>query len=53
MSLLREVALAPDRCVVVVTHDSRIFGFADRIVSMEDGEVTDIREKSAPSPIPT
>ena len=49
MRLLREAALASDRCVVVVTHDSRIFEFADRIVSMEDGEVTATREQAAQS----
>lgn len=51
MRLLREAALALDRCVVVVTHDSRIFDFADRIVSMEDGEVTSIRVPSTVAPV--
>jgi putative ABC transport system ATP-binding protein len=40
MDLLRESARHPDRCVVVVTHDSRIFHYADRIVEMDDGLVT-------------
>jgi putative ABC transport system ATP-binding protein len=39
LELLRESACHPDRCVVVVTHDSRIFGFADRIAEMEDGQM--------------
>jgi putative ABC transport system ATP-binding protein len=39
MKLLKEVACRPDRCVIVVTHDSRIFSFADRIAEMEDGVV--------------
>jgi putative ABC transport system ATP-binding protein len=39
MELLKEVACGPDRCVIVVTHDSRIFPFADRIAEMEDGLV--------------
>jgi putative ABC transport system ATP-binding protein len=39
MELLRELALAPGRAVIVVTHDNRIFPFADRIVHMEDGQV--------------
>jgi len=42
MALLKEVALAPDRCVVVVTHDVRIFSFADRIATMADGRVTSL-----------
>ncbi len=39
VELLKERACRPDRCVIVVTHDSRIFSFADRIVEMEDGRV--------------
>jgi len=39
MDLLRESARHPDRCVIVVTHDSRIFHYADRIVEMDDGLV--------------
>lgn len=40
MDLLREVALAPDRAVIIVTHDNRIFDLADRILAMEDGRIT-------------
>ena len=39
MELLKASACRPDRCVIVVTHDSRIYSFADRIVEMEDGVV--------------
>lgn len=39
MELLRAAALDPGRAVIVVTHDNRIFGFADRIVHMEDGRI--------------
>jgi len=39
MELLREVARDPKRCVLVVTHDNRIFKFADRIIRMEDGAI--------------
>lgn len=39
MGILRETSLRPDRCVVVVTHDSRIFGFGDRMVRMLDGRI--------------
>lgn len=42
MEILREHALAPDRAVIVVTHDNRIFHFADRIVRMSDGRITGI-----------
>lgn len=40
MDLLREVALAADRAVIIVTHDNRIFDLADRILVMEDGRIT-------------
>jgi len=40
MELLREVALAEDRAVIIVTHDNRVFHLADRILSMEDGRIT-------------
>lgn len=39
IGLLRELALTHGRCVVVVTHDNRIFEFADRIVNIEDGRI--------------
>ncbi len=39
MELLKASACRPDRCVIVVTHDSRIFSFSDRIVEMGDGVV--------------
>jgi putative ABC transport system ATP-binding protein len=40
MDLLREVAVKPDRSVIIVTHDNRIFDLADRILAMEDGRIT-------------
>jgi len=39
MELLRDVAVREDRAVLVVTHDSRVFDFADRIVHMNDGRI--------------
>jgi putative ABC transport system ATP-binding protein len=41
MALLREVAVGPGRALVIVTHDERIFGFADRIARMDDGRVVE------------
>jgi putative ABC transport system ATP-binding protein len=46
MELLREVAVGPDRALVIVTHDARIFEFADRIAKMDDGMVTEVSEKA-------
>ncbi len=40
MDLLREVAVAPDRACIIVTHDNRIFDLADRIIQLEDGRIT-------------
>jgi putative ABC transport system ATP-binding protein len=37
LGLLKDVAVKPDRAVIVVTHDARVFSFADRIVAMNDG----------------
>lgn len=42
MKLLRETALGAERAVLVVTHDSRIFEFGDRIARMDDGRVAEI-----------
>jgi putative ABC transport system ATP-binding protein len=39
MELLRAVAVSGDRALVVVTHDARIFEFADRIAKMDDGHI--------------
>jgi putative ABC transport system ATP-binding protein len=39
MELIRRVAVQPDRGVIVVTHDSRVYKFGDRIVSMSDGRI--------------
>jgi putative ABC transport system ATP-binding protein len=41
MELIRQVALQPDRVAVVVTHDPRVFSFADRIITLEDGRVSE------------
>lgn len=42
MELLRDRALSKECAVIVVTHDNRIFRFADRIVRMSDGRITGI-----------
>ena len=40
MELLHKLGRGEDRALVVVTHDPRIFEFADRIAEMEDGAIT-------------
>ena len=42
MGLVRQVAVQPDRAVVVVTHDSRVYDFGDRIVHMADGRIENV-----------
>jgi putative ABC transport system ATP-binding protein len=42
MEVLRSVAKTPDRALIVVTHDTRIFEFADRIARMDDGKIIDV-----------
>ncbi len=43
MNLLKEVAVHKDRALVIVTHDARIFEFADRIAEMDDGHIVNMR----------
>jgi putative ABC transport system ATP-binding protein len=47
MALLRRVAVQPGRAVIVVTHDNRVFGYGDRIVSMSDGRVERVEQPAA------
>ena len=47
MELLRNVALHDGRALIVVTHDARIFEFADRIAKMDDGHVERIVHSAA------
>jgi len=44
MELLAAEAVRPERAVIVVTHDSRIFGFADTIARMDDGIIVRVEE---------
>jgi len=48
MEILHGVARTPDRALLVVTHDSRIFEFADRIGRMEDGRIVEVVDGKAP-----
>jgi len=42
MELLTEVSVSPNCAVIVVTHDSRIFGFADAVARMDDGHMVEV-----------
>ncbi len=47
MELLRDAAADARRCVVVVTHDSRAYRFADRMAEMEDGKIYRVLQNPA------
>lgn len=47
MELLRRVALQPDRAVLVVTHDNRVFDYGDCIIYMADGRIEKIEERNS------
>jgi putative ABC transport system ATP-binding protein len=46
MELLREAVVRPDRAVVIVTHDNRVFHFGDRIAHMDDGRIIKVEDRA-------
>src|SRR5438067_2525066 len=46
MKLVAANAVHPDRAAVVVTHDSRVFHFADVIAHMDDGRIVKTERNS-------
>jgi putative ABC transport system ATP-binding protein len=52
MELVRRIAVQPGRAVIIVTHDSRVFDFGDRIIHMSDGRVERVEEQQVLSPEP-
>ncbi len=47
MSFVKQSVLNDKRCIMVVTHDERIFDFADRIMHMADGRIVDATQAVA------
>jgi putative ABC transport system ATP-binding protein len=47
LEILRQTALSADRALIIVTHDSRIFNFADRIARMDDGRIVLVESQVA------
>jgi putative ABC transport system ATP-binding protein len=46
MGILKRIALEEKRIVVVVSHDARVFPYADRLIKLENGMlVSDTRER--------
>jgi len=40
VAFVKEKFLNKSRCILIVTHDARIYEYADRIIHMEDGRIT-------------
>jgi putative ABC transport system ATP-binding protein len=47
VSFVHRNLLNENRCIIVVTHDDRIYEFATRILHMEDGRLTGIEQAAA------
>ena len=53
LSFVHKNVLNANRCIVVVTHDARIYEFATRILHMEDGRLTGIEKGAVPGAPPS
>jgi putative ABC transport system ATP-binding protein len=51
LEILRTVAVEGDRAVIIVTHDSRIFEFADTMARMDDGRIVSLERRSEREPV--
>lgn len=47
VEFVKKNILTEKRCIIVVTHDSRIFEYADRIMKMADGKITGLENGGA------
>jgi putative ABC transport system ATP-binding protein len=47
VSFVKTELLTPQRCILIVTHDSRIFEFSNRIMGMEDGRIVGFGQEVA------
>ncbi len=44
VDFVKKNILNEKRCIIIVTHDSRIYEYSDRIMKMEDGRITGVEE---------
>ena len=44
MSLIKGMAKEYNQTIVMVTHDSRIAEFADKVISIHDGNIASVEE---------
>jgi len=42
LDFVKKNILNENRCIIIVTHDSRIFEYSDRMMKMEDGKITEV-----------
>ena len=47
LKFVHDNILNANRCIVVVTHDSRIYEYASRILTLEDGRITGTKASAA------
>lgn len=43
VKFIRDEILDQSRCIIIITHDARIFEFGDRLMEMTDGRLTEIK----------
>lgn len=46
ISFVHDHVLNEHRCILIVTHDTRIFDFADRILHMADGRISGVEKEA-------
>jgi putative ABC transport system ATP-binding protein len=46
MELFQEVAVQPDRAVIIVTHDHRVLRYGRQIIQMADGRIERVKSKA-------
>ena len=44
MTLIKEIAKKNNQTIVMVTHDTRLAEFADKIVNIHDGKIISVNE---------
>jgi len=47
LGFVKENIMNEHRCILIVTHDRRIFEYSDRIMRMEDGQIVEVAEGGA------
>jgi len=46
IEFVKQNVLNETRCIIIVTHDSRIYEYADAIMNMEDGKIIKIQRNT-------